>query len=67
MKFNIGDRVRFSGTASLDGKLLSVSVDGPNTFEATIGSKPYGACYALIWDNGKPIGIPFHDFHLIKV
>lgn len=65
--FKIGDRVRFSGTAGTDRKLVSVSMDGPDVFEATVASKPYGVCYALRWDDGQPVGLPFHDFQLTKV
>lgn len=65
--FKIGDRVSFPGEKDSKGNLLCVRMDGPDEFEATITSKPYGVCYALTWDNGDPVGLPFHDFQLTKV
>lgn len=65
-KFSIGDRVRFRGGTTSDKKLCFVSIDGPETFEATVVSKPYGLCYSLEWDDGIPVGLPFNDSNLEK-
>jgi hypothetical protein len=65
--YKIGDRVSFRGHTGKNGQMLSVCADGPATFEATVTSKPYGICYSLTWDDGEPVGLPFHDFQLTKV
>jgi len=63
----IGDRVQFRGEVSSSGTLLCVRDDGPDTFIATVTCMPYGVCYGLEWDNGSPVGLPFHDFQLALV
>lgn len=65
-KFNIGDKVSFRGSKKEDGRLLAAHVDGRDVFHASIAGKPYGLCYALIWPDGSPVGLPFHDFQLTK-
>jgi hypothetical protein len=66
-KFSVGNRVRFRGTADSDGNLTSACASGPDVFEATIANMPYGVCYGLEWDDGSPVGIPFHDCNLEPV
>lgn len=64
-KFKVGDKVRFRGTKHpTEDRALSVHSGGPDVFEATIKNKPYGVCYGLEYENGSPVGLPFHDFQL---
>ena len=62
--FKVGDRVRFRGTAGEDGHLIAAHDDGPDVFEATVDNLPYGICYGLRFDDGRPVGLPFFDSNL---
>lgn len=67
MKHKIGQRVKFRGTADSQGRMISVHKDGSDTFEATVANYPFGICYGLEFDDGTPVGLPFHDDALESV
>ena len=64
LKLRIGQWVKFQGIRGVNGDLVAVHPVGRDTFMAKITSKPYGACYALSWADGSPVGLPFHDCQL---